>query len=233
MNMGSKKLDEAFRAIRTNLHFLNEKENSRVILITSSIPKEGKSVVASNYAMSLAKIGEKVLIIDCNLKKTKIDEKFGLFFEKGLESTLVGEYEVEDLILKNVEKNLDVLPIKKITDDITSFFLKKNLKTILDEVIEKYDAIILDTPSLIVSSDAAILSKYCDGVIYVVGYNQITQKELEFGKRILDKAKANIYGFIVNKVDKNGILYGGYKYYNKDYYNKRIGVFKKYLELLK
>ncbi|MGL4511277.1 CpsD/CapB family tyrosine-protein kinase, partial [Cetobacterium sp.] len=126
--MGSKKLDEAFRAIRTNLHFLNEKENSRVILITSSIPKEGKSVVASNYAMSLAKIGEKVLIIDCNLKKTKIDEKFGLFFEKGLESTLVGEYEVEDLILKNVEKNLDVLPIKKITDDITSFFLKKNLK---------------------------------------------------------------------------------------------------------
>lgn len=231
--MGSKKLDEAFRAIRTNLHFLNEKENSRVILITSSIPKEGKSVVASNYAMSLAKIGEKVLIIDCNLKKPKIDEKFGLFFEKGLESVLVGEYEVEDLILKNVEKNLDALPIKKITDDITSFFLKKNLKTILDEVIEKYDAIILDTPSLIVSSDAAILSKYCDGVIYVIGYNQVTQEELEFGKKILNNAKANIYGFIVNKVDKNGVLYGGYRYYNKDYYNKKIKVLEKIFRIFK
>lgn len=231
--MGSKKLDEAFRAIRTNLHFLNEKENSRVILITSSIPKEGKSVVASNYAMSLAKTGEKVLIIDCNLKKPKIDEKFGLFFEKGLESVLSGEYEVEDLILKNVEKNLDVLPIKKITDDITSFFLKKNLKTILDEVIEKYDAIILDTPSLIVSSDAAILSKYCDGVIYVIGYNQVTQEELEFGKKILNNAKANIYGFIVNKVDKNGVLYGGYRYYNKDYYNKKIKVLEKIFRIFK
>ncbi|WP_281699507.1 CpsD/CapB family tyrosine-protein kinase [Cetobacterium somerae] len=231
--MGSKKLDEAFRVIRTNLHFLNEKENSRVILITSSIPKEGKSVVASNYAMSLAKIGEKVLIIDCNLKKPKIDEKFGLFFEKGLESVLAGEYKVEDLILKNVEKNLDVLPIKKITDDITSFFLKKNLKTILDEVIEKYDAIILDTPSLIVSSDAAILSKYSDGVIYVIGYNQVTQEELEFGKKILNNAKANIYGFIVNKIDKNGVLYGGYRYYNKDYYNKKIKVLEKIFRIFK
>lgn len=231
--MGSKKLDEAFRAIRTNLHFLNEKENSRVILITSSIPKEGKSVVASNYAMSLAKIGEKVLIINCNLKKSKIDEKFGLFFEKGLESVLAGEYKVEDLILKNVEKNLDVLPIKKITDDITSFFLKKNLKTILDEVIEKYDTIILDTPSLIVSSDAAILSKYCDGVIYVIGYNQVTQEELEFGKKILNNAKANIYGFIVNKIDKNGVLYGGYRYYNEDYYNKKIKVLEKIFRIFK
>ena len=80
--MNNQALGEALRVIRTNLYFLNEKENSRVILITSSIPKEGKSVVASNYAMSLAKIGEKVLIIDCNLKKPKIDEKFGLFLKK-------------------------------------------------------------------------------------------------------------------------------------------------------
>lgn len=229
----NQELNEAFRVIRTNLHFLNEKENSRVILVTSSIPKEGKSIVASNYAMSLAKIGEKVLIIDCNLKKPTIHEKFGLFFEKGLESVLSEECYVENVILKNIEKNLDILPIKKVVNDAEKIFLKKKLKTILDEMIEKYDVIILDSPSLMVSSDAAILSKYCDGVIYVVGYNQITQEELKFGKTILNNAKANIYGFIVNKVDKNGVLYGDYRYHNKDYYNKKIGVLEKIFRILK
>ena len=231
--MRSKKLDEAFRIIRTNLYFLNEKETSRIILITSSVPKEGKSMIASNYAFSLAVTGEKVLLIDCDAKKPTIHEKFKLFFDKGLESVLSEEYEVEGLILKNVKKNLDILPINKITDDTAKFFLKNKLKTILDKMTEKYDTIILDTPSLIISSDAAILSKYCDGVIYVVGYNQITQKELEFGKMILDNAKANIYGFIVNKIDKNGALYSEYRCYNKEYYNKRMGVFEKIFRILK
>lgn len=231
--MKSKKLNEAFSVIRTNLYFLNEEEKSRIILVTSSIPKEGKSLLASNYAMSSAATGEKVLLIDCNAKKPTIHEKFKLSFDKGLESVLSGEYEVEDLILKNVEKNLDILPIKKITDDIAKLFLKNKLKTILNKVIEKYDTIILDAPSLIISSDAAILSKYCSGVIYVVGYNQITQKELEFGKKILDNAKANIYGFIVNKIDKNGALCSEYRCYNKEYYNKRMGVFQKIFRILK
>lgn len=232
-NSNNQKANEAFRVIGTNLYFLNEKESSRIVLFTSTVPEEGKSVAASNYAISLAANEEKVLLIDCNIKKPMIHENFEVFFDKGLESVLSEECYVGSAILKNVKKNLDILPIKKKAGDTAKLFLKNKLKTILDEVSERYDTIILDTPSLGVSSDAAILSKYCDGVIYVVGYNQITQKELEFGKRILDKAKANIYGFIVNKVDKNGILYGGYRYYNKDYYNKRIGVLKKYLELLK
>lgn len=189
--------------------------------------------MASSYAVSLAANGEKVLLIDCNTKEPTIHEKFKLFFDKGLESVLFGEYEVEDLILKNVEKNLDILPTKKVIDDIAKLFLKNKLKTILDKAIEKYDTIILDTLSLVISSDVAILSKYCDGVIYVISYNQITSKELEFGKTILDNTRANIYGFVVNKVDKNGALRSDYRCYNKEYYNKRIGVFEKIFRILK
>ncbi len=231
--MRSKKLNEALRLIRTNLYFLIEEEKSRVILVTSSIPEEGKSTVASNYAMSLAAIGEKVLLVDYNIKKPSIHKNFKLFFDKGLESVLSGEQKVGDIIIKEVEKNLDILPTKDIVDDTTKFYLKKRFKIILHEVLEKYDTVILDAPALTVSSDAAIISKYCDGVIYVVGYNQITQKELEFGKTILDNAKANIYGFIVNKVDKSGVLDGDYRYYNKDYYKKKIGVFEKIFRILK
>ena len=228
--MENKKLNEALRVIRTNLYFLNEKEKSRIILVTSSIPKEGKSVVASNYAMSLAEIGEKVLLIDCNIKKPMIYKNFELFFDKGLESVLSEELKVEDAIIKEVKKNLDILPTKDITGDTVKFFLKNKLKIILHEAVKKYNTVILDAPALMISSDAAILSKYCDGVIYVVGYDQTTQKELEFGKTILNNAKANIYGFIINKVDKNGVYNG---YYNKDYYTKRKGIFEKLFRMLK
>lgn len=232
-DINNQELNEALRVIRTNLYFLNEEEKSRVILVTSSIPEEGKSTIASNYAMSLAAIGEKVLLVDCNIKKPSIHKKFKLFFDKGLESVLSGEEKVKDVIKKNVEKNLDILPTKNPINEIAKFLLKKKLKIILDEVVGEYNTVILDTPSLMISSDAAIISKYCDGVLYVIGYNQITRKELEFGKMMLDNAKASIYGFIVNKVDKSGVLSGNYRYYNKDYYKKRIGVFEKIFRILK
>lgn len=232
-NANNQEFNEALKVIRTNLDFLNEEEKSRVILVTSSIPKEGKSMIASNYAISLATIGEKVLLVDCNIKKPMIHKKFELFFDKGLESILSGEKEIGDVIIKEVEKNLDILPIKQMVSETTKLFFKKRLKMILHEVVGKYNTVILDAPSLMISSDAAIISKYCDGVIFVIGYNQITQKELEFGKTILDNAKANIYGFIVNKVDKSGVLFGNYRYYNRDYYNKKAGVFEKIFRIFK
>lgn len=226
-SMNNQELNEAFKFIRTNLYFLSEEKKTRIILVTSSVPREGKSMVASNYAKSLAISGEKVLLVDCNVKSPKIHENFNLFFDKGLESVLYEEYKIGDIILRDVEKNLDILPIKSTVDNTMEYFLGKKIKLILQEVKEKYNIVILDTQSLIISSETALLSKYCDGVIYVVGYNQVTRSELEFGKTLLDKAKANIYGFIINKIDKNGFLYDDYGYYSKNYYTKKVGFFER------
>lgn len=211
-------INEAFRAIRTNLHFLNENELSRIILFTSTIPKEGKSVIASNYAMSIAMTNKKVLLIDCDIRRPRTHESFEIFFNQGLESVLAGNCEIEDVILKDVEKNLDILPTKHLTHSVTEFFLGDKIKKILENLKEKYNTIVLDTPPLMVTSDAAIISKYADGVVYVVGYDQVTKKELEFGKNLLNNAKANIYGFILNKVDKTSLLYENYGYLNSSYY---------------
>lgn len=232
-NVNNQELNEALRIIRTNLYFLNEEKNSRIILVTSSIPKEGKSVVASNYAMNLAAIGEKVLLVDCNIRRPVIHKNFNLFFDKGLESVLLGEYKAEYLILKNIKENLDILPTKIIMNNTIELFLGEKIKMILQELKEKYTTIVLDTPSLIISSDAAILSKYCEGIVYVVGYNQVTKRELEFGKTILDNAKANIYGFVVNRVDKNRSCNRYNGYYTKDYYTKKTGIFGKISRFLK
>ena len=210
-------MNEALRVIRTNLHFLNEKEVARTVLVTSTTPKEGKSTIASNYAMSIAITGKKVLLIDCDIRRPRAHESFGVSFNKGLESVLAGECKVEDVILKDVEKNLDVLPTRNVAHNVTELFLGDKMKTLLENIKEKYNTVVLDTPPLIVASDAAILSKYCDGVVYVVAYDQVAKRELEFGKTMLNNAKANIYGFVVNKVEKNVLSYGSYGYYNNNY----------------
>lgn len=226
-------MNEALRVIRTNLHFLNEKEMERTLLITSTTPKEGKSTIASNYAMSIAITGKKVLLIDCDIRRPRAHESFGITFERGLEAVLSGECGVEEVILKNIEENLDILPTRNVAHNVTELFLGDKMKTLLDKLKKEYNTIVLDTPPLIVASDAAILSKHCDGVVYIVAYDQVAKRELEFGKTMLENAKANIYGFVVNKVDKNGLSYGNYGYYNnnysyyKDYYSEEIEAFTK------
>ena len=226
-------ITEAFRTLRTNLAFLREKHDGKTLLFTSSIPAEGKSTVASNYAASLAIAGRKTLIIDCDIRRPRAHESFGIKIEKGLECALTHDEPVKDLIMKDVLPNLDLLPTKNMKNNVTELFLRDKMKGVLDTLRDKYDTIILDTPPIAVASDAAILSKDVDGVVVVVGYDQVAERELKFTKEMLDNAGANIYGFIVNGVEKKAMSYGNYGYYTnyysyyEEYYNDDNGNKKK------
>ena len=226
-------ITEAFRTLRTNLAFLREKHDGKTLLFTSSIPAEGKSTVASNYAASLAIAGRKTLIIDCDIRRPRAHESFGIKIEKGLECALTHDEPVKDLIMKNVLPNLDLLPTKNMKNNVTELFLRDKMKDIIGSIKEEYDTIILDTPPLAVASDAAILSRDVDGVVVVVGYDQVAERELKFTKEMLDNAGANIYGFIVNGVEKKAMSYGNYGYYTnyysyyEEYYNDDNGNKKK------
>ena len=226
-------ITEAFRTLRTNLAFLREKHDGKTLLFTSSIPAEGKSTVASNYAASLAIAGRKTLIIDCDIRRPRAHESFGIKIEKGLECALTHDESVKDLIMKDVLPNLDLLPTKNMKNNVTELFLRDKMKDIIGSIKDEYDTIILDTPPLAVASDAAILSKDVDGVVVVVGYDQVAERELKFTKEMLDNAGANIYGFIVNGVEKKAMSYGNYGYYTnyysyyEEYYNDDNGNKKK------
>ena len=226
-------ITESFRTLRTNLAFLREKHHGKTLLFTSSIPAEGKSTVASNYAASLAIAGRKTLIIDCDIRRPRAHESFGIKIEKGLECALTHDEPVKDLIMKNVLPNLDLLPTKNMKNNVTELFLRDKMKDIIGSIKDEYDTIILDTPPLAVASDAAILSRDVDGVVVVVGYDQVAERELKFTKEMLDNAGANIYGFIVNGVEKKAMSYGNYGYYTnyysyyEEYYNDDNGNKKK------
>ena len=226
-------ITEAFRTLRTNLAFLREKHDGKTLLFTSSIPAEGKSTVASNYAASLAIAGRKTLIIDCDIRRPRAHESFGIKIEKGLECILLDDAPVDGLIMKEVLPNLDLLPTKNMKNNVTELFLRDKMKNVIENLRDKYDTIILDTPPLAVASDAAILSRDVDGVVVVVGYDQVAERELKFTKEMLDNAGANIYGFIVNGVEKKAMSYGNYGYYTnyysyyEEYYNDDNGNKKK------
>lgn len=225
---------EAFRTVRTNLAFQNDKEIGRKIMVTSSIPGEGKSTLAGNYGASLAIAGKKVLLIDCDIRRPRAHESFGIKVERGLESVLTENINPKDVIIKDLIPNFDLLPTKHMRYNVTELFIGDKMKEVIASLENEYNTIILDMPPLAVASDAAILSKYVDGVVVVVAYDQVAKRELEFTKEMLSNAGANIYGFVVTKVDKGGLSYGNYGYYNnyysyyQEYYSDSNGNRKKH-----
>jgi len=213
---GDNHIEEALRLLRTNMHFI-ETRKKRVVLCTSTIPGEGKSFVVSNYALSVATSGEKVLLIDCDIRRPKAHEYFDLEVNYGISDVLLGERKVEDVILKDVEKNLDLLPAKISDNNITELFLGHRIKKLLESLKKKYDLIILDTPPLLATSDAAILSEHSNGVIFVCGYGMVSKKELIKAKKMLTQADVRLYGVVVNKIEEAGYSGGNLGYYSSSY----------------
>jgi len=217
-------LAEALRVIRSNIHFTTEKEKN-VLVFTSTIPKEGKSTIAANYAMSVAISGKKVLLLDCDIRRPRAHTSFGVDVESGFGDVLMGRRDVDEVILKNVEKNLDILPSNHISHNVTELFLGKEMRNIIEVLKTRYDLIVLDTPPLMVATDAAILGEYSDGIVYIVGYNMVSKKELTICKKMLERSGSKIIGSVVNKIEKSGYSYGNYGYYNNSYsyYKDYIG----------
>lgn len=208
---------EAFRGLRTNLHFMNEDKESQVIVFTSSVPKEGKTTVASNYAVSCAVNNKKTIIIDCDIRRPRVDNAFDMPSGKGLLSYLREEIELDKAIRKTKIENLDIMTTSEGRNFVTEMFHSKRFKELVKELRKSYDIVVLDTPPAGVGNEAGIVSAEADGVVVVCGYNMINKKQLLHTKKHLEQANANIFGVVVNRIDRSGYSYGSYSYYT-DYY---------------
>lgn len=189
-----------------------------MIVFTSTIPNEGKTTVSINYAMSVAITGKKVILVNCDIRRFRPFGGLKMEVANGIESVLLGEKKLNEVIIKEFEENLDILPSKHLNGDITELFLGDRIKELLEDLRKRYDLIVLDTPPLTIATDAAILSEYADGVIYVCGYDMVKKEKMLRTKKILKRAGAKIYGVVINKIDKNRYIteygYDEYKYYD-------------------
>ena len=213
---------EAFRSLRTNIKLSNPDSKLKVMLVTSSVPHEGKTIVSSNLAASYSVAGKKVLLIDADMRKPRVHKVFGLKNEKGLSTLIVGEHSIDDVVNKNVYEGLDVVTAGIIPPNPAELLESARFADILKDFSEIYDVVIIDTPPLSPVSDAATIAPLTDGLILAVNISE-TPRDV-FKSVIVNISKPGIIrlGVVVNNIDfkqeKKFKSYYGYSYYHSSYY---------------
>lgn len=211
---------ESYKTIRTNLKFSLNKEGCRKIAITSALPRDGKSMVSVNLAVSLAQTNERVLIIDGDLRKARIHKFFGIKNIPGLTNLLGGFSELSEVIKPTDFKNLFVIPCGVVPPNPAELLASDSMKSLISQLEKEFDYILIDTPPVNVVSDALTLTPVVDGFVIVTKQKVNTHPELQRVISSLEFVGAKIIGFILNGVDLREKGKYGYKYkYNYSYGN--------------
>ncbi|TYP52418.1 capsular exopolysaccharide synthesis family protein [Thermosediminibacter litoriperuensis] len=214
-------VSEAFRVLRTNLHFSGIDRPLRKVMITSSIPGEGKSTIVSNLAVCIANTGSKVLLVDADLRRPQIYKFFLLENYKGLSNLLAEDLPLDTVVNTTKVENLHVITSGPVPPNPAEVLGSAKMKKFLDEVASVYDMVLIDAPPVNSVADASILSALVDGVILVVEESSTEREAAIAAKQQLEKVNARILGVVLNKVkQKDGGYYYYYYYYGED--NKRV-----------
>ena len=211
-------LIEAFRNLRSALLFLPGKDKTaRVMLVTSSIPGEGKSLTAANLAITLALGGSRVLLVDCDLRKGLLHERFGVEMQEGLSEALDNGKPWTALVKPTSYTHLSFLPRGKVNQRSSELFLSPAVVNFLSEAREQYDHVILDTAPVMAADDVASLAPRADGTVFVLRANQTSGRIARAALELLYQRGVNVLGVVLNVVAASGGDYYYYKY--KDYYS--------------
>lgn len=208
---------EAYKAMRTNVNFsLADENEAHVLLVTSSLQSEGKSTTSINLARSYAENSDnKVLLLDCDLRKPKLARLLELSAPAGLSNILVKSQLQDQAIIPSGIENLDVLLSGDIPPNPSELLSSVRMKTLISEMREKYNYIIIDTPPINMVTDAMVLAPETDGVLMVVRAGVSERGPVSHAVSQLEYAQAKILGFVLNGVDmenRRRYPYGRYRY---------------------
>lgn len=193
------KVTEAYKMARTNLAFSLVKKGCKKIAFTSPFVGEGKSMTSVNIAITLAQqVNTKVLLIDCDLRKPKVNRFFHLQTSPGLTSYLGGMKDMESIIRHTDDPNLDLITSGVIVPNPSELLAGNEMKKLIEEMESKYDYIIFDTPPVNVVVDALSLAGFADGYVIVVKEGSTLKPELRHAVITLEHAKVKILGIILN-----------------------------------
>ena len=211
-------VSEDIRTIRTNLEFSLSEYDKKVVMVTSSLPAEGKSFISGNLAVALAQNENKVLLIDCDLRMGRIHRIFSQNNKAGL-SNLIAKYndveEVEEYVKKTDIKNLFVISRGTVPPNPSELLSSKRFESIIEDFKQLFDYIILDCVPINGLPDALVLSKIADKTVIVTKYGSTNIDALEDTKKALNNVDASIAGVVVNRIPKAKSKYGSY-YYGAD-----------------
>ena len=195
-------ISESFRALRTSILFSTVKPPPHALLVTSSQPMEGKTFVSLNLAFALAQKGDRVVIVDGDLRRPVIASLLGLASDKGLSDVLSGNLTLEECTLRlDILKNLSVLPAGHCPSNPTELLSSPRMETMLYALRRQFEHVIIDSPPVLPVTDATILSRLVDGVVIVVENEKTNRGAFVRAYRIITSSGGRIVGAVLNKVN--------------------------------
>ncbi len=219
---------ENFRVIRTNLILNPVQEGNpesatgqQVILVASSVPKEGKTAIASNMAIAFAQKGEKTLIIDADLRRGRQHRVFATRTSPGLSNILVEDAPLESTCRPTFHDNLDILTCGRHISGATELLGSAAFTQMIATLRQRYDKIIIDTPPVLGLSETSMMQKSVDGVMFVISSEQTPMRSVKAAIELLRANGARFYGFVLNRIDlRENANYYNYYYYSYHYYDR-------------
>lgn len=208
---------EAFRTIRTNVLFSSAEDGPRSVVVTSAAPGEGKTLVATNVAMSLAQVGARVLLIDADMRKPRVQELLELKPGPGLSNLLTGRAKASEAVRTTTVPNLHVLPSGPIPPNPAELLGSQRFKELLATLKEHFDWVIIDSPPVMAVTDAVLVGHRTNGVVFVIGSEMTNRNAALSALEQLDGVSAKLMGGILNrvKIDRHSYYYS--HHYRKSY----------------
>ncbi|MCW2757554.1 MAG: ywqD 1 [Nocardioidaceae bacterium] len=204
---------EAFRVLRTNLQFVDIDAASKIFVVTSSVPSEGKSTTAVNVAITMAQAGQRVLLVDGDLRRPQVAAMLGLENEVGVTTVLLGRISLDDALQQHQQSGLAVLTSGTVPPNPSELLQSRAMSELLKILRDDYDVVIIDSPPLLPVTDAALLARQTDGAVIVVRHGKTTRDQLSGARARLEAVDARVLGSVFNRVRSVGSNEGyGYGY---------------------
>ncbi|HEX7794363.1 MAG TPA: polysaccharide biosynthesis tyrosine autokinase [Vicinamibacterales bacterium] len=209
---------EAFKSIRTNVLFSSAEDGMRSVVVTSSGPGEGKSIVSANLAVALAQAGQRVLLLDGDMRRPRVHEIFGTEQEPGVSNILTGGAKPSDAIKRcPTVHGLWLLPSGHIPPNPAELLGSHRFREFIGSLEEHFDWVIVDSPPVLVVTDSSIVANHASGVVFVVGSDKTSRQAARAAVEQLDATNARIIGSVLNRVNLARHQYYYSSYYRKEY----------------
>lgn len=208
---------EAFRVLRTNLQFIDPDASKKVFVISSALPGEGKSTTACNLALALAEGGQRVALVEGDLRRPKVSQYLGAVESVGLTTLLLGRVMLEDALQDSAHANLSILSAGKVPPNPAELLQSRGMARVIQQLRDQFDIVLIDAPPLLPVTDAALIASMVDGAIVVVRHGKTTADQVRGAVDRLEgvgaKPVASVFNMTPRKAGRYGYGYGyGYGY---------------------
>lgn len=210
---------EAYRSIRTNILFSSPDKELKLVMVTSSGPREGKTTTAINIAIAMAQTGSRVLLVDADMRRPRVHKSLELKNEAGLSNVLIGDMPLPEAAQQSQVERLEIVPCGPTPPNPAELLGSNRMKEFLKEASEAYDRVVFDSPPVMAVTDACILGSMVDGVVQVVHAGTTSRDVAARGRDQLQSVGVKILGSVLNNVRTSGGDYYSSPYYHYRYYS--------------